>query len=57
MKIIFIESNQVCLLREINNFLDNNPNIEIFETNEEILKENNNYKVEIKYRINGNKNN
>lgn len=57
MKIIFIESNQVCLVREINNFIDTNPNIEILETKEEILKENNNYKVEIKYRINGNKNN
>lgn len=48
---MFIESNQVCLLREINNFLDCNPNIEILETKEEFLKENNNYKVEIKYRI------
>lgn len=50
-KIIFIESNQVCLMREINNFLDNNPNIEILETKEEIQKENNNYMVEIKYKI------
>ena len=37
-KIIFVESNQVCLLREINNFLDCNPNIEILETKEEFLK-------------------